>query len=275
MKRDGLDISVLNATRLNAMLLNYSRLNTSTGDRVTGGLTPSPGIKGPVASYRCYDKTNDDEDGDVLKDLSGNGHDIQLYNFAFSGGSGYGKYLVNWGNFYKYDENSKQPRAHFTATNSRIVITKVIFADTSIIEYLNNTVIPSFKVKVTGVSNAGFSLIYRPEGTETNVPYFTISEDGVYTLPGGIVSGTYAGGFAISTVVESCNIVIEQIPDYQGALVSDGVDDYGLCENFPILTKEKGYTVVAIRKWINDTQPRCLLSTHSGSSDGGFPNGEI
>lgn len=27
---------------------------------------------------------------------------------------------------------------------------------------------------------------------------------------------------------------------YPGALVFDGVDDYGICENFPILTKEKG-----------------------------------
>lgn len=38
---------------------------------------------------------------------------------------------------------------------------------------------------------------------------------------------------------------------YLGALVFDGVDDYGICENFPILTKEKGYTVVALRQWIS------------------------
>lgn len=37
---------------------------------------------------------------------------------------------------------------------------------------------------------------------------------------------------------------------YLGALVFDGVDDYGVCDNFPILTKEKGYTVVALRKWL-------------------------
>ena len=37
---------------------------------------------------------------------------------------------------------------------------------------------------------------------------------------------------------------------YPGALVFDGVDDYGTCNNFPILTKEKGYTVVALRQWI-------------------------
>lgn len=37
---------------------------------------------------------------------------------------------------------------------------------------------------------------------------------------------------------------------YPGAIVFDGVDDYGICENFPILTKEKGYTVVVLRQWI-------------------------
>lgn len=40
---------------------------------------------------------------------------------------------------------------------------------------------------------------------------------------------------------------------YPGALVFDGVDDYGICENFPILTKEKGYTVVALRQWMETT----------------------
>ena len=38
---------------------------------------------------------------------------------------------------------------------------------------------------------------------------------------------------------------------YLGALVFDGVDDYGICDNFPVLTKEKGYTVVALRQWLS------------------------
>ena len=37
---------------------------------------------------------------------------------------------------------------------------------------------------------------------------------------------------------------------YPGALVFDGVDDYGTCDNFPVLTKEKGYTVVALRSYL-------------------------
>ena len=68
------------------------------------------------------------------------------------------------------------------------------------------------------------------------------------------------------------DVDIEFIPDYKGALVSDGVDDYGLCENFPILTKERGYTVCAIRKLLNSSKPSCLISKrkHGSSHNGAF-----
>lgn len=60
---------------------------------------------------------------------------------------------------------------------------------------------------------------------------------------------------------------------YPGALVFDGVDDCGTCGNFPILTKEKGYTVVALRQWdqdfLNTTLTGGLLSTRNYSTGEG------
>lgn len=60
---------------------------------------------------------------------------------------------------------------------------------------------------------------------------------------------------------------------YLGALVFDGVDDYGVCDNFPVLTKEKGYTVVALRQWdqdfLNTTLTGGLLSTRNYSTGEG------
>lgn len=56
---------------------------------------------------------------------------------------------------------------------------------------------------------------------------------------------------------------------HKGALVSDGVDDYGICENFPILTKEKGYTVVAVRKWLISKDGDSFVSNEKGSSNTG------
>jgi hypothetical protein len=60
---------------------------------------------------------------------------------------------------------------------------------------------------------------------------------------------------------------------YPGALVFDGVDDRGTCDNFPILTKEKGYTVVVLRQWdqdfLNTTLTGGLLSTRNYSTGEG------
>lgn len=56
---------------------------------------------------------------------------------------------------------------------------------------------------------------------------------------------------------------------YPGALVFDGVDDYGVCDNFPILTKEKGYTVVALRQWIT-YNPNAISAIATNASDQSF-----
>ena len=79
-----------------------------------------------------------------------------------------------------------------------------------------------------------------------------IENDGIYHIPSfdfGAKNAYY--GFKFLKLQESCNITIEQLPFYPGALVFDGVDDYGVCDNFPILTKEKGYTVVTLRQWLS------------------------
>ena len=59
---------------------------------------------------------------------------------------------------------------------------------------------------------------------------------------------------------------------YPGALVFDGVDDYGTCDNFPILTKEKGYTVVALRQWIEEKNDSTALVSNckNWNQDGAF-----
>lgn len=59
---------------------------------------------------------------------------------------------------------------------------------------------------------------------------------------------------------------------YPGAIVFDRVDDYGICENFPILTKEKGYTVVVLRQYITRNEgPLGLVSNvKNWFKDGAF-----
>lgn len=58
--------------------------------------------------------------------------------------------------------------------------------------------------------------------------------------------------------------------NYPGALVSDGVDDYGYVDGLPLLTKEKGFTVMAVRKWLSEGILTALASKAvTGSAWGG------
>lgn len=77
-------------------------------------------------------------------------------------------------------------------------------------------------------------------------------------------------GFQFNKVQESCDITIEQLPYYPDSIVFDGVDDYGICENFPILTKEKGYTVVALRQWITNKVSSTFVHKGTINSSGAF-----
>ena len=54
---------------------------------------------------------------------------------------------------------------------------------------------------------------------------------------------------------------------YPGCLVTDGVDDYGVCDKFPILAYDPGFTVIATRKFIDDTLYGSLVSTEYKTDD--------
>ena len=58
------------------------------------------------------------------------------------------------------------------------------------------------------------------------------------------LSGWY--GFTSKQPIDNCNITITQIPEYPGALVTDGLDDYGLVENLSSGVKMLFMTVYPI-----------------------------
>lgn len=110
----------------------------------------------------------------------------------------------------------------------------------------SESVIPEKRIIVKGLED-GQVLRYMNVGNRI----IEISQDGIYTIPSFTFKGANSyHGYSLAKKQESCNVTVEQLPLYPGALVFDGVDDYGVCDNFPILTKEKGYTVVALRQWI-------------------------
>lgn len=187
-----------------------------------------PDIEGIVARYSASGLTNEQMAANpVWVDKTGNGHDIQLKNFSWKGMSGVGGYGdENHQTFYKFTLDDY-----------------VFIATPPGVKHMN------FTFRVTGLQ-PGNKLTLAFFGT-TNTVYGTWDKDGIYTVNSAVVEVGKPVYFYNGYGATRGEFTIEILPLYPGALVFDGVDDYGVCENFPILTKEKGYTVVALRQWIS------------------------
>lgn len=210
-------------------------------------------IEGIVARYSALGLTNEQmAENPVWKDLTGNGHDLQMKNFAWKGMSGVGGYTENYNSnrWYKVESRIDATWTYksFNARSIKDNRAAQLFYQ-SLLSATGFRVL-SCTIKVSGLTD-GQGIEYVSNGTQQFV-IMRIENDGIYHLPSfdfGAKNAYY--GFKFLKLQESCNITIEQLPLYPGALVFDGVDDYGVCENFPILTKEKGYTVVALRQWLS------------------------
>ena len=158
-------------------------------------------------------KTNEDEDRATIANITGNDNDLVLSNFGFAEGSGYGLYGQN------YISYAITNRAVYTKTNSSIHVTKSITAGVNFTESARDVTIPSYRIKVTGIQS-GQEMIYRGSNNTflTNIP-----SDGIYVLP-AVENGSNLG-FQFVSYTGDCDITIEQIPEYEGYLVTDGVDD--------------------------------------------------
>ena len=235
----------------------YRKLMEEQAQRKYGLYTPTsegdddfPSITGMIARYSALGLTNEQmTENPVWKDLTGNGHDLQMKNFAWGGMSGVGGYGdENYQTFYKFTLDDY-----------------VFIASPPGVKHMN------FTFRVTGLQ-PGNKLTLTFFGT-TNTVYGIWDKDGIYTVDADIVEAGKPTYFYNGYGATRGEFTIEILPLYPGALVFDGVNDYGVCDNFPILTKEKGYTVVALRQWdqdfLNTTLTGGLLSTRNYSTGEG------
>lgn len=211
-----------------------------------GGVAPFPSIPGMIARYSALGLTNEEmSKNPVWVDKTGNGHDLQMKNFAWKGMSGVGGYGdENYQTFYKFTLDDY-----------------VFIASPPGVKHMN------FTFRVTGLQ-PGNKLTLAFFGT-TNTVYGTWNKDGIYTVDADIVEAGKPTYFYNGYGATRGEFTIEILPLYPGALVFDGVDDYGVCDNFPILTKEKGYTVVALRQWIT-YNPNAISAIATNASDQSF-----
>lgn len=227
-----------------------------------------PDIEGIVARYSASGLTNEQMAANpVWVDKTGNGHDLQLKNLAWAGMSGVGGYKYD---FLSNDWSADVNQLSVVLSHKIVIINKRTSIQLAklIRNELENTV--NITLKITGLEANGSSFkIYDNVGSSHAQKY---NKDGIYQINYTATEGAsriyfYVPGGNMGQLENP--ITIEQLPLYPGALVFDGVDDYGTCDNFPILTKEKGYTVVALRQWIT-YNPNAISAIATNASDQSF-----
>lgn len=230
------------------MLVNVGKLMSHTSTKGGGGVK-HPFNPSLVDAWFMSGLSNSDKPTQIVGVKK---NKLQLKNFAYALNSGFGKYAVNWNGFVKATVN-----ANFTNTDSSIHLTEILVADGKFLQTNADGTIEACQIKVEGITDdiKLRYVSYAEDGTGT----YTYLKNGINNLP---ISYKKYTGFAAS-VVGTCNITITQLPSaYEGALVFDGVDDYGICNNLPILTD---YTVICRRVIENDTNVVASKSIVAGN----------
>lgn len=219
-------------------------------------------VRGLVGAWNAYGRSNTDADRDVLYDYSGHGRDIRLYNFAFSGMSGWNGYAENYlDTKYIYHDRSFVRTDHSIVARPKETDGSPLYfygGDSNASDSSEVCIIRPHRIKVVGMSlGERLQYLYIPaDNPASNRQVMLIKEDGIYDLPGSVAytgtidpaQQTLPIGLRTNLSIAS-TITIEQLPTYPGGLVSDGIDDYGQCVKGFALPDD--YTIVAIRKPIS------------------------
>lgn len=213
--------------------------------RVTGGMYFPPELKDAlVGVWSAYGKSNDSTDRNIIKNkIKDRGGDFELINFNYEGTSGYNGYPVVFGKdktyqYVNHSPNYNQTTINVTHFNTRqALLYSYIQRNGELTSY--NRDYPSYKIKVSGLEE-GFGLMYQynSKADATSVNALRIETNGIYTIPksfasdGSLTNANMWVGFVFTgTEQEQCNVTIEVLPEYKGAVVTDGVDDMIVSQN--------------------------------------------
>ncbi len=198
----------------------------------------------PDQAWTVTGKTNEDEDRATIANITGNGNNLVLSNFGFSENSGYGLYQQNYAIWTKVSN-----RATFTVTSSKIHVTSVTAEEYADFIYTTGQQLKQ-KIRITGLPEGVSFVIGR-----SSVNLKIISQDGIYDVD--ILDDSSANpiiGYRINKILDSCDITIEQIPEYEGYLITDGVDDKVQSSSF---TMNEDWTIVGDWELLSNVQINC------------------
>ena len=244
----------INLSSIDLSGIDLRGIKLGLGGRGGGSGDGFPQLPGDVTRWHFGGLTNEmmaAMDDPRIEDADGKGRFLSFKNFAWGGMSGVNGYVQNFNNF-KNNATVDKVRIDEQSSNSIKVtilttgISNAIYIPKNIYQFNKSY---SIKISSEGYNEGDLSLSFYASSVSTattvKVP---LNPNGITEIP-AIKEDDFLAVY-INVSGKGGSFTVEQLPLYPGALVFDGVDDYGVCENFPILTKEKGYTVVALRQWI-------------------------
>lgn len=196
-----------------------------------------------IGVWDNYGKKNTDADRNIIKNKIPNaGGDLEILNAAYEGMSGCNGYPVIFG-INKTWKNVPTYNSIYNINDNKIHFTKILFTNRGLIfsfikqndQLYDITEIPSFKIRVSGLKGDS-KLRYSYIKTENAVYQSLLDLDnGIHELPKSLaptdsISNDSWIGFTVTPRIENetsfdCDITIEILPEYEGAFVTNGVDD--------------------------------------------------
>lgn len=200
-----------------------------------------------IGVWDNYGKKNTDADRNIIKNKIPNaGGDLEILNAAYEGMSGCNGYPVVFGANKTWENLSSVYNYTSDVTSTTIHITRVKNAGTGLLfSYVkkdgaltNIRKIPAFRVTVKGLegnSKFGYrylatedatveTLVYLGNGTHELSKSFAPTE-ALLDLTRNAWVGIFITPMVEGEVVFDCDITIEVLPEYEGAFVTDGVND--------------------------------------------------
>lgn len=207
---------------INQVKINRVGINTAyvrgirLGSASKGGQT-SPFHPSLVDYWNFKGKSNFDKDRNTIEGIKG--EILTAYNFGWSLGSGYGLFKENYLTYNKAQNV-------FVTDDHSVTIMNFVPANNWILSKYGNSQLNATRIRVTGLTaNNQLAYGYSPTNDGARV-LMAIPSDGEYDLPKSVVNTqTYSVGFIVQNAL-SQNVTIQQIPEYEGAIVTDGIDDY-------------------------------------------------
>lgn len=224
----------------------------------------------------AYGKKNSDSDRAIIKNLVDPDNPFIISNAAYKLNSGFGLYQLD------FDSLDRTDQSELTTDYKSVTISKIIKESDGNVIYnwsKNLPALDSVRIQVKGLDEIGARLVFiylNDSGQNVRTTYHS---DGIYTLPSSSAhaGNSYTTNFrlAIFGYTGDCNVTITQIPQYEGAFVTDGIDDLITSTKTvqEMLGGSNEITVVSMIHQVKDTANNVSFTNYiRGSANGYFRN---